>query len=229
MFRSCSHCSNHEAGSCGYWWPRGLERLHNGMKPFSGRRGDYVGPGLKEDVNHICIVSKGTARIVTVRRDGTETLIAFVRRGEIGVLRNADVGGIYAVALEDFRMCVFDPKEFLRNAELAGFPDWLHRAHLRQLQMAQIRTALLDIAQADDRLAGFLLFEGQHFQQAQTELVRLPYSRDEIGAYLHLSSATVSRSFTRLEAKGMIACVSPRCFRRSDHRAWERISNFVDS
>lgn len=113
-----------------------------------------------------------------------------------------------AVALENSGVCVVP---FERLEELARSQPFLqrqfHRIMSRELKRDQGIMMLLAQMSAEARLAAFLLDLSQRFAARgfPADHFRLPMGRPDIGAYLGLKPETVSRIFSKFQAKGIIA------------------------
>ena len=76
-----------------------------------------------------------------------------------------------------------------------------------ELQLAQTHSGLL-IKTAPERLASFLLEMANRIQSRDE--VELPMCRQDIADYLGLTIESISRTFTQLENRSVIALPAPR-------------------
>lgn len=113
-----------------------------------------------------------------------------------------------AVALEDAQVCKmpFGRMEEL-SRDIPSLQQHIHRLMGREIVRDQGVMLLLGAMSADERVATFLLNLVQRLHArgfSQTELV-LRMTREDIGSYLGLTLETVSRTFSRLAAEGILA------------------------
>ena len=128
------------------------------------------------------------------------------------------------VALEDAEVCAMP---FVQMEALAREmpPMQKHIHHLLGREMAHERSVMLLLGSmsAEERVSAFLLNLLQRLQQrglSASELV-LRMSRADIGSYLGLKLETVSRTFSKLAAEGLLE-VDKRHVRVVDNEALQR-------
>jgi len=112
-----------------------------------------------------------------------------------------------ALALEDSQVCVipFEALEALA-AEIPSLQHQLHRLMSREIVRNQGVMLLLGSMYAEERLAAFLMNLTHRLQtrgfSASSVLLRM--TRDEIGSFLGLTLETVSRTFSKFQADGLL-------------------------
>ena len=111
------------------------------------------------------------------------------------------------MALEDSEVCVlpFDRIGEL-SREVGALQHHLHRIMSREIVREHGVMLLLGTMRAEERVAAFLLNLVQRLQArgfSRSELV-LRMTRQEIGSYLGLKLETVSRTFSRFAAEGVL-------------------------
>ncbi len=112
-----------------------------------------------------------------------------------------------ALALEDSQVCVipFEALESL-SLEVASLQNQLHRIMSREIVRHQGVMLLLGSMYAEERLAAFLLNLTHRLQargfSASSVLLRM--TREEIGSFLGLTLETVSRTFSKFQADGIL-------------------------
>ena len=112
-----------------------------------------------------------------------------------------------AVALEDSQVCMmpFSDLEMLAR-EVPTLQQQLLRAMSREIVRSHGVMMLLGSMYAEERLAAFLLNLTTRLQargfSASTVVLRM--SREEIGSYLGLKLETVSRTFSKFQANGLL-------------------------
>lgn len=158
-------------------------------------------------------VSEGLLRLCRNHEDGERSILALVHPGEIvahglpGASWHADLEGVTGG-----RLCFLDNHAFqgLRRLTpeiddhlLAEARASLVKAH-KQIDRLRQRTA-------ESRLAAFLieLLDDDDETGSEAGELSIPMLRCEIADYLGLKTETVSRAFTRLAAKGVIALPQP--------------------
>ena len=141
--------------------------------------------------------------------DGREQVTGFQMGGELLGLDGIDTGRheTDAVALEDSQVCVihFDQLEELTE-EVPSLQLQLQRILSREIVRSQGVMLLLGSMYADERLAAFLLNLAHRLQARglSATAVTLGMSRDDIGSFLGMTVATVSRTFSKLQSQGLL-------------------------
>ena len=142
-------------------------------------------------------------------KDGREQVSGFQMGGEligldgIGTRRHE----VDAVALEDSQVCVISYNELESLAlQITTLQQQFHRIMSREIVRNHGVMLLLGSMHAEERLAAFLL-NLTHRLQARgfsSSSVVLRMSREEIGSYLGLKLETVSRTFSKFQADGLL-------------------------
>jgi CRP/FNR family transcriptional regulator len=155
------------------------------------------------------VVRLGTFKTVIRAEDGREQIIGYHMGGDILGLDGIgnDEHACEAVALEDSEICslAFEKLDELACREPVLRRN-LYRLMSRNLSRGRGMTLLLGSMSAEERLAAFLLDLAERFRRAgysASEFV-LRMTRDEIASFLGLKLETVSRTFSRLHAEGLI-------------------------
>jgi CRP/FNR family transcriptional regulator len=141
--------------------------------------------------------------------DGRDQVTGFQMGGEligldgIGTHRHE----VDAVALEDAQVCVitFDELQAL-SLEVPSLQQQFHRIMSREIVRTHGVMLLLGSMHAEERLAAFLLNLTHRLgaRGFSTSSVVLRMSREEIGSYLGLKLETVSRTFSKFQAHGLL-------------------------
>ena len=142
-------------------------------------------------------------------KDGRDQVTGFQMAGEllgldgIGSRRHE----VDAVALEDSQVCVipYDEMEALAH-EVASLQQQFHRIMSREIVRDHGVMLLLGSMHAEERLAAFLLnlayrLRARGFSESS---IILRMSREEIGSFLGLKLETVSRTFSKFQASGLL-------------------------
>jgi CRP/FNR family transcriptional regulator, anaerobic regulatory protein len=142
-------------------------------------------------------------------KDGREQVTGFQMGGEligldgIGTRRHE----VDAVALDDAQVCVIPYAELEALAfEVASLQQQFHRLMSREIVRNHGVMLLLGSMNADERLAAFLLnlTQRQRARGFSGSSIVLRMSREEIGSYLGLKIETVSRTFSKFQASGLL-------------------------
>jgi CRP/FNR family transcriptional regulator len=141
--------------------------------------------------------------------DGREQVTGFQMAGEligldgIGTRRHE----VDAVALDDSQVCVIPYADLAAlAAEVGSLQQQLHRVMSREIVRNHGVMLLLGSMNAEERLAAFLLnlTQRQHVRGFSGSAIVLRMSREEIGSYLGLKIETVSRTFSKFQAGGLL-------------------------
>jgi CRP/FNR family transcriptional regulator len=176
-------------------------------------------------------VRTGFFKTRVTTEDGRDQVTGFQMAGEImgldGIVNNQHTCD--AIALEDAEICTlpFDRIETL-SREVTSLQRHVHQIMSREIVRENGVMLLLGSMRADERLAAFLLNLAQRMQArgySGSELI-LRMTREEIGSYLGLKLETISRTFSKLVADGIIE-VQQRHVRILDTEALQAIVNPV--
>jgi len=141
--------------------------------------------------------------------DGRDQVTGFQMGGELigfdGIARRCHEAD--AVALEDSQVCVipYDALETL-SLEVVSLQQQFHRIMSREIVRNHDVMLLLGSMYAEERVAAFLL-NLTHRLRARgfsSSSVVLRMSREEIGSFLGLKLETVSRTFSKFQANGLL-------------------------
>ncbi|WP_425259365.1 Crp/Fnr family transcriptional regulator [Rubrivivax sp. RP6-9] len=157
----------------------------------------------------IYLVQAGHFKTVMNCEDGYEQVLDFVQAdGLLGCDGLAD--GRYAsgaVALEDAWVVALPAVEIQRvvQQEPAFAARW-QAAMAQQIVRAGVRTWVMSAVGSEKRLARFLVkaMQRQADRGESPHRLRLPMCRRDLGSHLGLSHESVSRSFTLLDAAGLL-------------------------
>jgi CRP/FNR family transcriptional regulator len=151
----------------------------------------------------------GFFKTCVASRDGREQVTGFQMGGEligldgIGTRRHE----VDAVALDDSQVCVIPYAELEELAQqVNSLQQQFHRVMSREIVRTHGVMLLLGSMHAEERLAAFLL-NLTHRLRARgfsSSSIVLRMSREEIGSYLGLTLETVSRTFSKFQASGLL-------------------------
>jgi CRP/FNR family transcriptional regulator len=195
-------------------WPAGLEAqawddVERAVTTrIALKRGDtLVHQG--ERFKNIYAVRSGFFKTTVATSDGREQVTGFHMSGEFmgmdGVVHEQHVCD--AVALEDSEVCVV-PFERLEAMSRHSVPMQRHVHKLMSQEIVRESSVLLLLgaSRADERIASVLLNLTQRLHArgfSASELV-LRMSREELGSYLCIKLETVSRTFFKFAAEGIL-------------------------
>jgi CRP/FNR family transcriptional regulator, anaerobic regulatory protein len=141
--------------------------------------------------------------------DGRDQVTGFQMAGEIlgldGIVN--DRHSCDAVALEDAEVCLLPYADIESlSRDVSALQHHVHKIMSREIVRDQGVMLLLGSMRAEERLAAFLLNLAQRLAArgfSQSDLI-LRMTREEIGSYLGLTIETVSRTFGKFAADGMV-------------------------
>jgi CRP/FNR family transcriptional regulator len=160
-------------------------------------------------------------------QDGRDQVTGFQMSGELLGLDgiSAERHTCDAVALEDSTVCVipYSQLEGL-SQEVSELQRVFHKIMSREIVRDHDVMLLLGSMRAEERLAAFLLNLTQrlHLRGFSRSEFILRMTREEIGSYLGLKLETVSRTFSRFQAEGLLE-VRQRQIRIIDQEGLRRI------
>jgi len=207
---SCQNCSLAEL--C---LPHGLnseelKRLDAAMRRSRPlHKGDCLfRPG--DPASSLYAVRSGSVKLFETLNDGDQQIIGFYLPGEILGLDGIETGvhRCTAVALETSSACAVPFPELKAICrQIPSLQEQMLRLFSRELSSEHELLLTLTKRTAEERVATFLASLSTRFQRIgySPNEFKLSMSREEIGSYLGLTIETVSRVFSRLRDKGMIA------------------------
>ena len=186
-----------------------LDRIIKRRRPV--HRGEHLFRA-GEPFQSIYAVRSGSVKTYTVSEDGGEQVTGFHLPGELFGLDAINAGRhpCSAVALEATSVCEvpFDRLEEL-GEDVPSLPRQMLRVMSKTILHDQTLLAYLSKKTAEERLAGFLCSLSHRFSQRgfSAREFNLSMSRIDIGNYLALAEATVSRVFTRFQEQHLLSVV----------------------
>lgn len=177
-------------------------------KPAPLKRGDSLFR-MNDPFEHLYVVRSGSVKTVSPTYDGDTQIMGFHIPGEIVGLDaiSNDRHQCDALALERTSVCAIPFTQLEQvSAHLPSLQRQLHRIISREIVHDHEHLAALGRQTARERLALFLVNLAHRLENAgysPTEF-RLSMSREDIGSYLGLALATVSRLFSQLAEDGVV-------------------------
>lgn len=169
-----------------------------------------------DEARHVFEVTEGSLRVFRIIADGRRVITGFAHQGDVvGVsLRSAYPYSAEAICETRVRRlsrrsfdAVTQENEVLRDQVFARLCD--------EMAAAQDQMVLLSSKTAEERLCTFLL---KHMKrtlatQALQPVLDIPMTRLDMGDYLGLTIETVSRTISKLIARGVISPVGRHAIR----------------
>lgn len=158
--------------------------------------------------NHLFEVVEGVLRIFKIIGDGRRVITGFLHPGDLVGVSLKDRYLYSAEAVTDLRFRRFGRHEF--QDAINASPELRPQLFARlcdEMAAAQSQMVLLSRKNAEERVCSFLL---DHLRREQrtcpnASVIELPMTRLDIADYLGLTIETVSRTFTKLTSRGVIA------------------------
>lgn len=224
---SCDACPILGLGACANIGDQDIDRLEE----LRAVETIAAGEALFEEgdpATHVYSVISGCIRTYKMLPDGRRQITGFALAGGLLGLTFEDRHDHSAEAISDTRVC------HLTRAGLMELMDDHHVLERRfllilgqQLAAAQNQMLLLGRKTPLEKLASLLcslaLRMSSDGKIAST--IRLPMSRSDIADYLGLTIETVSRSFSRLRAEGVIDLPGPDLVHMRDRTRLEDLAN----
>lgn len=176
-------------------------------------------------VDNLYRIESGVIRTCKILNDGRRQIDGFYMAGDIVGL---EVGRRHQYCAEAVcRATLRAVRMRTVHAQIEAGGDLscaLWEMTARELLRSQQHILLLGRRSAQERVGCFLLalasrIAGRNVLETANVLFDLPMSRQDIADYLGLTIETVSRTFTQLEAMGVIALESARTVRLSNRAA----------
>jgi CRP/FNR family transcriptional regulator len=151
----------------------------------------------------------GFFKTCVTSKDGREQVTGFQMAGDLMGLDGIGAAHheVDAVALDDSQVCVIPYADLEALAlQVGSLQKQIHRFMSREIVRNHGVMLLLGSMNADERLAAFLL-DLAHRQRARGlsgSSIVLRMTREEIGSYLGLKIETVSRTFSKFQAMGLL-------------------------
>jgi CRP/FNR family transcriptional regulator len=202
----CAKCGARRDSVCAAIDEADLARLAKAAVQISVAAGQtFVQEG--DPAEHFFNITGGTARLFKLLPDGRRQITGFAGLGHFLGLAVRDAYTFGAEAIEPVTLCRFS-RSSLRGL-LDDFPAMersLLQSASNELVAAQEQMLLLGRKTARERLASFLIALATAGRPClpHNQHVALPMTRSDIADYVGLTIETVSRTFTKLKADGLI-------------------------
>ncbi|MBB3808557.1 helix-turn-helix domain-containing protein [Pseudochelatococcus contaminans] len=178
-----------------------------------------------QTVDTVFRVESGVVRTCKILNDGRRQIDGFYVAGDIVGLEMRSRHAYYAEAISRTTLRAVRLRTLRSRLEMdGGMSSALWDMTALELHRSQEHNLLLGRRSAQERVACLLLSMAQRLAcdgaaEKGALTIELPMSRQDMADYLGLTIETVSRTFTQLEATGVIALISARKVRLCNRAA----------
>jgi CRP/FNR family nitrogen fixation transcriptional regulator len=170
---------------------------------------EVVGEG--DPTENYFLVVRGVFRAVKLTRDGRRQIFAFYMPGDMCGLEPEETHGLTIEAVNSAAMAALSrPACHARMNRDPQFNATIFENVARALSQAVAHMTMIGRSSADERLAWFLTMLSAREFGRRAASVELTMQRQDIADYLGLTIETVSRTFTQLKARGLVALPTTR-------------------
>lgn len=183
-------------------------------------------------LKRVYTLTAGMLRLSTMLPDGRRQIVGFLMPGDYLGLADEDTYSQTAEAVVPSRLCSFQASRMGELVErYPRLKDRLHGMTRQALRQARDSQIILGRLAPVEKLASFLLAIARRAEAREktADVVALPMTRIDIADYLGLTIETVSRSFTKLKAQGVIRLPAPHLVEIVDRRALEAVAGIAFS
>jgi CRP/FNR family transcriptional regulator, anaerobic regulatory protein len=172
------------------------------------KRGDAI-YRAGDPFHNLYVTRAGSSKTVAIHRDGREQITGFQIAGDFLGMEGVGTGKhtIDAIALEDSLVCAIPFKVIEKlGGQDRDFQGHLHKIMSREIVRESALLMLMGSMSAEERVAAFLINLSKRFQDRgySPAEFQLRMTREEIGRHLGLKLETVSRTFSKLQQRGLI-------------------------
>jgi CRP/FNR family transcriptional regulator len=169
-----------------------------------------------DEADHYFSITSGIVKLVKTLADGHQHIIGLIHQPDfMGQTLNRR-HSYAAESATEVELCAYPRAPF--DTFMKSHPELEHQIFemtVRELDVCRDWTLLLGRKCSFERVAGFLLMMARRMPKlpghdANSVHFELPFTRAEMADYLGLTLETVSRQFSRLKGKGIIALPSSR-------------------
>ena len=202
----CNNCQVRFRGICSSLSNEQLSEISQSVKHAHYSKGQEV-INFNEEANKVYNIISGSIRQYKILSDGRRQIVGFLFPGDFLGIPYEEKFTYYADTIEETCLCVFSRKNFETN--LVKFPAFekevLKRTSIK-LSDSFEQNMLLGKKHAREKLATFLilLLKVQKNSKNETNLFKIPMTREDIADYLGLRTETTCRMFTEFCTKDLI-------------------------
>ncbi len=172
-------------------------------------------------------LTQGSLKLYKLLTDGRRQIAGFMSAGDFLGISVEQKHAFSTEAIEDSELCCFPRGRF--DEFIEKHPEMeheLYRVAAHELAAAQLQLVVLGRKTAIERLASFLLAQGnERLPGVKTSIVDLAMKRSDIADYLGLTKETVSRMFSELRARRLIRLQKLDRVEILDGQALERLAD----
>ncbi len=158
-----------------------------------------------DDATHLFQVLEGVVRLHRIIGDGRRVITAFHFAGDVIGASMLDSFSFTAEAVSDCRIRRVSRRSFHQEVSRC---DNIRPAYIdllcRENAAANDQMVLLSKKNAEERLCSFIAKLAARPGARRKDLIRVPMNRQDIADYLGLTIETVSRTITKLAARGVV-------------------------
>jgi CRP/FNR family transcriptional regulator, nitrogen fixation regulation protein len=185
---------------------------------------EVVGEG--DPTENYFLVVRGVFRAVNVTRDGRRQIFAFYMPGDMCGLEPDDSHALTIEAVNGAAMATLSrPMCHARMNRDPEFNAAIFENVTRALTHAVAHMTMVGRSSAEERLAWFLTMLSARGPERGGASIELTMQRQDIADYLGLTIETVSRTFTHLKARGLIALPTTRRVEILGHDLLSRLAS----
>lgn len=206
---ACETCGVRELSLCGTTGGGAAAALSTASKHFAiGAKHTLFEEG--DRATAVYTVVSGSLLFSKILQDGRRQIIGIALPGDFIGLTLPESHAFTATALDQVELCRIDKRAFADLLDRS--PDLMRRLHAmsaRELARAQDHMMLLGRLHSEEKVASFLICLQARWARVKGASPRLdlPMSRQEIGDYLGVTLETVSRTFSKLVKRKLIAII----------------------
>ncbi len=160
----------------------------------------------KDTIQSLCLIRSGRVKLSKYSRNGKEQIVHIYSEGEMLGLCTLFTSSLFpanAVALE--KTCVYTlSKDRLEHIAYNDQTFLLNLVFALSARLAESMSMVesLSLKKADQRLSAFLLYSIS--MADDTQMIRLPFSHQELSRMLGVTPETLSRAFNRMKQEDII-------------------------
>lgn len=177
-----------------------------------------------EPADYVMNITRGAVKLYKLLADGRRQILGFRFAGDFIGLTPGPEHAYSVEALSETRVCRFPRRKLdLLRERFSRIDTRLLELSMEELAATQEQLVLLGRKHAEEKLVSFLLLLGQaQVRRGEPgEPIVLPMNRSDIADYLGLTIETVSRTFTGLRKRRLIALDDTTHVRVLDRAALE--------